>query len=90
MKLSISYTFDQLEPFYQEAPYVGIGLWDGEIAIQNLLITYAKDAESNDNSPIVDTSTEAPQLPIPNAPQVPAVPTATTIRYCFTSIRIQL
>ncbi len=32
------------------------------MAIQNLLITYAKDAESNDNSPIVDTSTEAPQL----------------------------
>ncbi len=26
----ISYTFDQLEPFYQEAPYVGVGLWDGE------------------------------------------------------------
>ena len=74
----MSYTFDQLEPFYQEAPYVGVGLWDGEIAIQNLLITYAKDAESNDNSPIVDSSTEAPQLPTANAPQVPAVPTATT------------
>lgn len=36
-EMVMSYTFDQVEEFFNN-PYLGLGLWDGELAVQNFYV----------------------------------------------------
>lgn len=46
----MAYTFDNVDAYFFK-PYVGLGLWDGNIGVENLMITDNTAAKPNDSAP---------------------------------------
>ena len=71
----MSYTFDQVEDFFNN-PYLGLGLWDGELEVQNFFVVDldAKEpTQSEENGGVVPTDPQTPE----ETPSEQAVATTT-------------
>lgn len=74
-QLAMSYTFDQVEDFFND-PYLGLGLWDGELEVQNFFVVDldAKEPiQSEENGGVVPTNPQTPE----ETPSEQAVATTT-------------
>lgn len=74
-QLAMSYTFDQVEDFFNN-PYLGLGLWDGELEVQNFFVVDldAKEpTQSGENGGVVPTDPQTPE----ETPSEQAVATTT-------------
>ncbi|WP_368395903.1 GH32 C-terminal domain-containing protein [Streptococcus gallolyticus] len=68
-QLAMSYTFDQVEDFFNN-PYIGLGLWDGELEVQNFFVVDLDAKEPTQNEEKVEV--------VPTDPQTPAEQVVTT------------
>ncbi|SEF22995.1 fructan beta-fructosidase [Streptococcus gallolyticus] len=68
-QLAMSYTFDQVEDFFNNS-YVGLGLWDGELEVQNFFVVDLDAKEPTQNEEKVEV--------VPTDPQTPAEQVVTT------------
>ncbi|SDL65009.1 GH32 C-terminal domain-containing protein [Streptococcus gallolyticus] len=68
-QLAMSYTFDQVEDFFNNS-YIGLGLWDGELEVQNFFVVDLDAKEPTQNEEKVEV--------VPTDPQTPAEQVVTT------------
>nr|WP_205396301.1 GH32 C-terminal domain-containing protein [Streptococcus lutetiensis] len=77
-ELAMSYTFDQVEAFFN-TPYVGLGLWDGELEVQNFFLIDLDAKAPSRNGEKVGSETSSDSQSSEQSPSSSEVVTTATV-----------